>query len=101
MGIRHQRFKYYCFGTRNFLAGSALLQMNLIVHCPEKYNLANAETSIVIAFVAVGIGLVCTNNISVGSFQQKHNLQMDGFYSNRFEFVKSHSLGFVRGIISL
>ncbi len=46
-------------GLGTFWLVGALVQMNLVVHCPEVYNLTDTQTSIVIAFVAIGIGLGC------------------------------------------
>lgn len=37
----------------------SLLQMNILIHCPEVLGLSNAQTGMVTAFVAVGIGLGC------------------------------------------
>lgn len=37
----------------------SMIQMNLIVYCPEQLGFTNTQTSMVIAFVAIGIGLGC------------------------------------------
>ena len=46
-------------GLATFWLVGSMLQMNLIVHCPEVLGLSNTETSVVIAFVAIGIGIGC------------------------------------------
>ena len=37
----------------------AILQMNILVHCPKVMNLSSAQTGLVTAALAVGIGLGC------------------------------------------
>jgi 1-acyl-sn-glycerol-3-phosphate acyltransferase len=37
----------------------SLLQMNLLIHCPDTLGLSNSQTGFVTAFVAVGIGVGC------------------------------------------
>ncbi len=46
-------------GLSAFWLVGSMLQMNLLIHCPEQLGLSNTQTSFVIAFVAVGIGLGC------------------------------------------
>lgn len=41
-----------------WLIGS-MIQMNLIVYCPQKLGLSNTQTSIIMGIVAIGIGLGC------------------------------------------
>ncbi|MBL4654674.1 MAG: MFS transporter [Bacteroidia bacterium] len=46
-------------GLASFWLIGALIQMNLLVHCPNELYMTNFETSLTIALVAVGIGLGC------------------------------------------
>ncbi len=46
-------------GLATFWLIGSMLQMNLIVHCPNNLDLSNTQTSVVIAFVAIGIGFGC------------------------------------------
>ncbi|NQY09046.1 MAG: MFS transporter, partial [Flavobacteriales bacterium] len=46
-------------GLSAFWFIGALLQMNLIIHCPVELGFSNTQTSMVMAFMAVGIGLGC------------------------------------------
>ncbi|MBL4715599.1 MAG: MFS transporter, partial [Bacteroidia bacterium] len=46
-------------GLASFWLIGALIQMNLLVHCPNELFMTYVETSLTIALVAVGIGLGC------------------------------------------
>lgn len=47
------------FALSTFWLIGSLLQMNLVVHCPEHLGMTNIETGIVMAAAAIGIGLGC------------------------------------------
>lgn len=46
-------------GLGSFWFVAALIQMNILEHAPNIYNLSNTGTSIVMALVAIGIGMGC------------------------------------------
>ena len=47
------------FGLAGFWFIASLMQMNLLVHCPETLGLSSTQTGLVSAMVAIGIGLGC------------------------------------------
>ena len=50
---------YTVFGLACFWLAAALIQMNVLVHAPETYNLSNTQTAIIMSLIAVGIGFGC------------------------------------------
>lgn len=64
-------FTYHCFKWSKSIKGlnfailglgffwmiASLLQLNMIIYCPEKYHLSNTQTSMIMASLAIGIGL--------------------------------------------
>jgi len=47
------------FGLAIFWFIGSLLQMNILVHCPDAMGFSSTETGLVTAFIAIGIGLGC------------------------------------------
>jgi len=50
---------YTVFGLGGFWLVASLLQMNIYLHAPGYYGFSNTQTSIVMALIAIGIGLGC------------------------------------------
>ena len=46
-------------GLGSFWLVAAMIQMNIYVHAPDIYNLSNTGTALVMAIIAIGIGLGC------------------------------------------
>lgn len=46
-------------GLGSFWFVGSMIQMNILIHCPETLGLSNTQTGLVTALVAVGIGLGC------------------------------------------
>lgn len=50
---------YTIFGLGSFWLVASMLQMNIYIHAPQFYDMSNTETSVVMAMIAIGIGLGC------------------------------------------
>jgi len=50
---------YVVLGLSFFWLIGSLLQMDIIIHCPQVYGLSNTQTSMIMALVAIGIGSGC------------------------------------------
>ncbi len=50
---------YVILASAFFWLIGTMFQLNLIVYCPEIYNMTNTQTGIIMALVAVGVGLGC------------------------------------------
>lgn len=46
-------------GVSSFWLIGSMVQMNLLIHCPDTLKMNNIETSITLAVIAIGIGLGC------------------------------------------
>jgi hypothetical protein len=46
-------------GLSTFWLIGSMIQMNLLIHCPQVLNMTNTQTGIIMALVAVSIGLGC------------------------------------------
>ena len=56
---RIKGLNYSIFGLSTFWLIGSLIQMNIIIYGPEILKLSNTDTSIIMALVAIGIGLGC------------------------------------------
>jgi len=56
---RIKGLNYSIFGLSTFWLIGSLIQMNIIIYGPQILKLSNTDTSIIMALVAVGIGLGC------------------------------------------
>ncbi|MCK5369235.1 MAG: 1-acyl-sn-glycerol-3-phosphate acyltransferase, partial [Cyclobacteriaceae bacterium] len=50
---------YTIFGLGGFWLVAAMMQLNIYVHALQYYEMSNTQTSIVVAIMAIGIGLGC------------------------------------------
>jgi len=50
---------YTIFGLGSFWLVASMLQMNIYIHAPQHYGMSNTQTSVVMALIAIGIGLGC------------------------------------------
>ena len=50
---------YTVLGLGSFWLVASMLQMNIYLHAPGHYGMSNTQTSVVMALIAVGIGLGC------------------------------------------
>ncbi|GEM_PF-151485 len=50
---------YTILGLGGFWLVASMLQMNIYLHAPDFYGMSNTETSIVMALIAIGIGVGC------------------------------------------
>jgi len=56
---RVKGLNYSILGLSTFWLIGSLIQMNIIIYGPDVLHLTNTETSIIMALVAIGIGLGC------------------------------------------
>ncbi|OFX57149.1 MAG: hypothetical protein A2046_10500 [Bacteroidetes bacterium GWA2_30_7] len=48
---------YVVLGLATFWLVGSMIQMNMLIHCPQNLGLSNTETGVVMALVAISIGL--------------------------------------------
>lgn len=68
---KHQSINLAVFGASSFWLIGGILQMNLVIHSKQVYEVSNTLTGMVMASAAVGIGL---GSWFVGKIANKHSL---------------------------
>lgn len=71
--INTSGLNYIVFGLSSFWLIGSLIQMNMLIHCPQSLGMSNTSTGIVMALVAVSIGIgtwlsgvISKKNVEVG-----------------------------------